>query len=235
MRALVSILKTLKKMIYVEDKIEATATAKELSGRILDYVEGPTPPMEPDWKDSALETNDSHSIFDIPTPDPTPELRMDFTKFVDPLVEAVALYMSKDQQVGHCLDEYHNVLENTANWFKNVLEDTDHLINQKIFTGNVYNYTKEEALLQKDENLVEMFYYKYAYDKIKKLEFLKHFQTDGHSSEVVANINSFVEKIESRLTDPLVTRIRRVRKDLEMYYITALRKASILERYLGEC
>ena len=49
----------------------------------------------------------------------------------------------------------------------------------------------------------------------------------------MSNINTFVEKIESGLTDPLVSRINTVRKDLQKYYVTALHKASVLERYLG--
>ena len=52
------------------------------------------------------------------------------------------------------------------------------------FTENVYNYTEEEAILRKDEILVETYYYKYAYDKMTKLDFLEHFQSDEHSSEV---------------------------------------------------
>ena len=55
------------------------------------------------------------------------------------------------------------------------------------FTENVYNYTEEEAILRKDEILVETYYYKYAYDKMSKLDFLKHFQSDEHSSEVSIN------------------------------------------------
>ena len=38
--------------------------------------------------------------------------------------------------------------------------------------------------MRKDEILVETYYYKYAYDKMTKLDFLKHFQSDEHSSEV---------------------------------------------------
>ena len=142
--------------------------------------------------------------------------------------------MQRDERIEQCLDEYHNVLTKTAAWVQSVQENTDELISQKIFTGNVYNYTREAAILHKDEVLVEKYYFEYAYDLIPKLDFLEHFQSDDRSSEVVANINSFVEKIESRLTDPLVARIRRVRKDLEAYYVTALRKASVLEKYLGE-
>ena len=63
----------------------------------------------------------------------------------------VALYMSKDQQVETCLDEYHNVLINTEKWVSSVGENTHEVINQKMFTGNIYNYSREESILQKDE------------------------------------------------------------------------------------
>ena len=224
-------------MKYVEEKIETAAKSDEIVTNILKHVKTtiPSPPSttHQDWNGTILENPTDTFFDDVPTPEPTPELKMDFTIFVESLTNSVALYMSKDQQVGKCLDEYHNVLKNTEQWVSNVDEKTLDLVNQNMFTGNVYNYTKEEGLIQQDERLVETFYYKYAYDKIDKLDFLMHFESEQHSSRIVSNINTFVDKIESRLTDPLVNRIKRVRRELETYYITALRKASVLERYLG--
>ena len=174
-------------MNYVEEKIESRAKSKETKeaskNRKTTTLLPPSAATELNWYDTFLNSTDPF-FDDLPTPEPTPELKMNFTMFTEPLTKGVQLYMDNDQQVGGCLDEYHNVLRSTGSWVKNIRELTDEMIQLQRFTENVYNYTEEESILRKDEILVETYYYKYAYDKISKLDFLKHFQSDEHSREV---------------------------------------------------
>ena len=60
------------------------------------------------------------------------------------------------------------------------------------------------------------------------------YSLDEQSSEVISHIENFVERIKSRLTDPLRQRIQKINKEVERAYGTALQKAATLEAYLAE-
>ena len=186
---------------------------------------------------SANETMDNFttSFFDtLPTQSTTVgAVNVDYTPFLAPFKKYVKVFMGKDQTVTRCCNEYKVVLKDTISWMDEVLDITNVLIKQKMFTGNPYNFTAEEEILLKDEILVENFLYKYSYNRIEKLEFLEPFQSGDHSSEILTNINTFVERIENKLTDPLHARMKKITRDLEMYYLTVLRKASRLQKYLA--
>jgi len=53
--------------------------------------------------------------------------------------------------------------------------------------------------------------------QITKLELLKHFETSGDQvqSALEDHIDDFVERIHSRLTDPLRQRIQNIRRELQ--------------------
>ncbi len=179
--------------------------------------------------------NFTTSFFDtLPTRSTTVgAVNVDYTPFLAPFKKHVKVFMSKDQIVTQCCNEYKVVLQETISWMDGVMDTTNVLIRQKMFTGNPYNFTSEEEILLKDEILVENFFYKYSYDRIDKMEFLDPFQSGDHSSEILTNIDTFVERIENKLTDPLHARMKKITRDLEMYYLTVLRKASRLQKYLA--
>ena len=100
----------------------------------------PSAATELNWNDTFLNSTDPF-FDDLPTPEPTPELKMNFTMFTKPLTMGVELYMDKDHQVGKCLDEYYDVLHNTADWVENIRELTDEMINlQRLNDNTVVQY-----------------------------------------------------------------------------------------------
>ena len=79
-------------MKYVEEKIEAAAKSDEVIVNILKNVKTTTPPPSTtllDWNGTILENSNDTFFDDVPTPEPTPELKMDFTVFVEPLTKSV--------------------------------------------------------------------------------------------------------------------------------------------------
>ena len=131
-------------MKYVEEKIESQAKSKEKEdaskNRKTTTLPPPSAATELNWNDTFLNSTDPF-FDDLPTPEPTPELKMNFTMFTKPLTMGVELYMDKDQQVGKCLDEYYDVLHNTADWVENIRELTDEMINlQRLNNNTVMQY-----------------------------------------------------------------------------------------------
>ena len=131
-------------MKYVEEKIESQAKSKEMEeaskNRKTTTLPPPSAATELNWNDTFLNSTDPF-FDDVPTPEPTPELKMNFTMFTKPLTKGVELYMDKDHQVGKCLDEYYDVLHSTADWVENIRELTDEMINlQRLNNNTVMQY-----------------------------------------------------------------------------------------------
>lgn len=74
---------------------------------------------------------------------------------------------------------------------------------------------------------------RYVSAKISKMDLLNHFRNDIQSStdSSVNNINHFVGRIHTHLTDPLRNRIHSIRRELQEYYEAAMQQANVLEAY----
>lgn len=132
-----------------------------------------------------------------------------------------------------CLKEYDDVVSDTYKWFMRVGYDTTELSKDTLFSGKVYNFTTESMKVRADwENVAKMLY-GYSYGTISKLKYLSHFSSDNEeSSEVLSNIDQFIDKIKTELTHPLRQRVNKIRQQLYVYYTEALSKTAELEQYL---
>ena len=146
----------------------------------------------------------------------------------------IGVYMARFSDVKECIEEYVNMLVKVERWKESIVRSIKEGEQANILLGTKYNLTHEALILEEDERDVERLLQRYTKGKITKLTYLRHFKPDDQSSAVVSNIKTFVERIQSRLTDPLRVRIMTIRDELLEYYMEALRRASQLQNYLDE-
>ena len=116
-------------------------------------------------------------------------------------------YMSMLNEVTHCVGEFVTALDKTEKWLEAMPKNLRTLEQPGARLGTNYNFTHEAQILEQDERDVRELYHKYINARTKKLSYLEHFKPDDQSSTVLSNINTFVERIEDRLTGPLRMRI----------------------------
>lgn len=153
-------------------------------------------------------------------------------RVLPPLRSNISLFSYSSPRVAVCLQEYQAVLHNTTEWLDKVYDLTDELLTDSIFTAKTYNFTVESEAVESSMKDVENLYIRYAYGTISKLEYLEHFKGDDASSAVLTRIDNFMERIKSRVTDPLRQRIHRIRKELERSFFFADRKINAKKRFL---
>ena len=140
-------------------------------------------------------------------------------------------FMKRSGYLKRCLREYEEVLAKTIDGKDEALRLAAMFQNQRPFQGRSFNFTHESLLVMQDEKEVERIYKKYSFDKISKLNYLKSFDPDEQSS-AITNINSFVGRIQHRLTEPLRDRIQKIRRELQKEYENAFKMATVLQRFL---
>ena len=139
------------------------------------------------------------------------------------------LFYGRYTKILDCLEEYPAALQSVQEWVQNMKEKAKDFTDGEPFHGVLYNYTMEAELLKQDENNLLDLMRKYAQGKITKLDYLESF---SQSSQMLSNLNRFVEHIVNRLTDPLKTRLEEIRANLQNYYMDSLQRAVEFERYL---
>lgn len=143
-------------------------------------------------------------------------------------------FLKKSAHLQRCLQEYHVALTKTQDWLDATIKLVDNFQDQKPFSGQSFNFTAESHLIEQDEKEVAKIYQRYSIAQISKLHYLRHFDPDEQSSEVTTNINTFVDRIQNRLTEPLRDRIQKIRRDLQKEYENCFEIATNLQRYLPE-
>ena len=132
-----------------------------------------------------------------------------------------------------CLNEYPNALKTLEDWVSSMKDVSNQYTKGEPFHGLAYNYTKEAEALKEDEKALGELVQDFAYGTISKLDYLKKFSKDSQSAHVVNNLNSFVDKIVKKLTEPLKTRLEEIERDFQAHYFDTMRKAVTFERYLA--
>lgn len=153
------------------------------------------------------------------------------------VLRLIKQYLRKSNNIEKCLTEYGDSLGKISEW----IESAKDLANEYApegdsspRSGTVFNYTEEVQIIKSDEIEVQHLLHDYSFAKISRLEMLKHFNPEGRSSKVLSHINVFVNKILSRVTEPLRERIESIRTELQIHYKNAFKRAAHLERYIGD-
>ena len=148
------------------------------------------------------------------------------------LLQLIKGYFRESKYVSRCIVEYSDSLAKTTDWVELALKkSSDFMLQSSPFAGDQFNFTEESGIIERDESEMEKLKAQYAHAKTKKLEFLESFDPVEASSEILNRINSFVDRIQTRLTSPLRNRITKMRHELEHYYEKAFMRASHLEQY----
>ncbi|NPA72570.1 MAG: hypothetical protein GXO35_07045 [Gammaproteobacteria bacterium] len=133
--------------------------------------------------------------------------------------------------VQQCISEYRDRMYAVSAWKTKAMEYADQFIDQSSFFGETFNFTEESAIVESDEKEVDAILLRYAYARISKLDYLRHFDPDEQGSTVVSHIKTFTNRIKMRLTDPLRERLYDIKRLLQTKYEQGMQLASQFEPY----
>ncbi|ELT92340.1 hypothetical protein CAPTEDRAFT_191217 [Capitella teleta] len=151
------------------------------------------------------------------------------------VLRLVRTYLRKSHNVEKCVTEYQETLENVNKWIESARALSEkYTPENRQRSAAIFNYTQEVKIIETDENDVQKLFHDYSYARISRLHMLKHFNPEGRSSEVLSHLNVFINKIQSRVTEPLRKRIESIRSDLQLHYKTGFKRAAELEKYITE-
>lgn len=151
---------------------------------------------------------------------------------IRPVDVYIRQFLRRSDVVTKCLSEFSDSLERVTEWRESARLLTKKYHDQTgTISGDVFDFEDEVKDIAKDERQIEDLLSQYASARISKMDLLNHFDSDPQSStdQSVANINHFIGRIHTHLTDPLRTRIVSIRRDLQTYYEAAMEQASVLE------
>ncbi len=141
-------------------------------------------------------------------------------------------YRRPADDVSSCLAEYDQNLKDILEWKRKAEKQAKEFIDETPFHGVVFNFTRESQIIENDEREVEEILAKYAYARISKRTYLKHFDPAEQTSTVTSHVNNFVDHIKFRLTDPLRQRIQKIHQALQTAYEQAFLQVSAFEPHM---
>lgn len=141
-------------------------------------------------------------------------------------------FLRRSDVVKKCLVEFSEALERVTEWRESARLLTKRYNDQTAaISGDVFDFEREVKDIASDERQIEDLLAQYASARISKMDLLDRFDPDPQTStdQSVTNINQFIGRIHTHLTDPLRTRIQNIRRDLQTFYETAMEQANVLE------
>lgn len=141
-------------------------------------------------------------------------------------------FLRRSDVVTKCLVEFSDSLERVTEWRESARLLVKKFNDQTaLISGDVFNFEHEVKDIANDEKQIEDLLSQYASAKISKMDLLDRFDPDPQTStdQSVADINHFIGRIHTHLTDPLRARIVNIRRELQTYYEAAMEQASVLE------